>query len=171
MKEQTKIFSRSLASLHQPIIYGGYALLYARTDNQFHHREEQLMSRFLRLIPCWACIVLLAGCGLLPASATPAIDQRAQQLCNAAIKSGKSQDCLATPFNIDSAALKLTDGTKQPGTVAAWCAQYDYSQLDKSNLWSVAHDDVLITQSQDLSYTFTPITNLSPEGCAGYKLP
>src|SRR5438093_7640517 len=129
------------------------------------------MSRFLRLLPCWACIVLLAGCGLLPASVTPAIDQRAQTLCDAAIKGGKIQDCLATPFNVDSAALKLTDATKRPGAVAAWCAQYDYSQLDKTNLWSVVHDDVLITQSQDQSYTFTPLANLPPQGCVGYKLP
>jgi hypothetical protein len=129
------------------------------------------MSRFLRLILCWACIGLLAGCGLLPASVTPAIDQRAQQLCDAKVKDGKIQDCLATPFNIDSASLKLTDATKQRGAVMAWCAQYDYSQLDKDNLWSAAHDDVLIIQSQDLSYTFTPLANLPPEGCGGYKLP
>ncbi len=129
------------------------------------------MPRFLRLIPGWICVVLLAGCGLMPASITPAIDQRAQALCDAAIKSGKLQDCLATPFNIDSAALKLTDATKQPGAVAVWCAQYDYSQFDKTNLWVAAHDDVLITQSQDLSYTFTPLTNLPAGGCSNYKLP
>ena len=129
------------------------------------------MSRFLRLTLCWACLVMLAGCGFMPASVTPAIEQRAQQLCDAELKSGKFQDCLATPFNIDSAALTLSDTSKQPGAVAEWCAQYDYSQLDKTNLWSAAHDDVLISQSQDLSYTFTPITNLPPGGCASYKLP
>ena len=129
------------------------------------------MSRFFRLIPCWVCVVLLAGCGLLPASVTPAINQRAQALCDTAIKGGKLQDCLATPFNVDSTALKLTDATKQHGAVVAWCAQYDYSQFDKTNLWSAAHDDVLITQAQDLSYTFTPLANLPPEGCGGYKLP
>jgi hypothetical protein len=164
------IFSRSLASLHPPIIYRNYALP-TRTDNQFGHWEEQLMARFFRLIPCWFCIALLASCGLLPASVTPAITQRAQSLCDAAVKSGKIQDCLATPFNVDSAPLKISDATKQPGAVAAWCAQYDYSQLDKTNLWTIAHDDVLITQSQDLSYTFTPIKSLPPEGCAGYKAP
>jgi len=130
------------------------------------------MARFFRLIPCWACIILLAGCGLLPASVTPAITQRAQALCDAALKGGKIQDCLATPFNIDTASLKLTDTTKQPGAVAAWCAQYDYSQLDKANnLWKSAHDDVLITQSQDLTYTFTPIASLPAAGCAGYQAP
>lgn len=126
------------------------------------------MPRFLRLILIGAAIVLLAGCGLTTDSLTPAIDQRAQQLCNAKLKAGEIQSCLATPFNIDSAAL--ADATKRPGTIAAWCAQYDYSQLDKTNLWSAAHDDVLITEAQDQSYTFTPIASLPPQGCAGYKM-
>lgn len=129
------------------------------------------MPRLLGLISCCAWLVLLASCGLLPADATAAIDQRAQQLCDSAIKAGTLLNCQPTPFNIDSAQLKLTDSAKQRGAVTAWCAQYDYSQYDKTNLWSDAHDEVLITQTQDLSYSFTPITNMPSSGCRGYQLP
>src|SRR5262249_30066116 len=124
------------------------------------------MPRLLRLISCCAWFVLLASCGLLRADVTPAIDQRVQQLCDSAIKGGKLQNCQPTPFNIDSAQLKLTDSAKQRGVVMAWCAQYDYSQYDNTKLWSKAHDEVLITQAQDLSYSFTPITETLSAGCS-----
>ena len=129
------------------------------------------MPRHLGLISCCIWLVLLASCGLLTADATPAIDQRAQQLCDAAIKAGKLQNCQAIPFNVDSAAIKLTDAAKQHGAIQAWCAQYDYAQFDKTNLWSTAHDEVLITQSQDLSYSFAPITTMPAAGCGGYQMP
>jgi hypothetical protein len=127
-----------------------------------------------RLIPlalsCGLALLLVACSAPLGADAMPGISMRAQQLCAAAIKDGRLQNCIAIPFNVSSAQLSLTDAAKQKGVVTAWCAQYDYSQLDKTNLWSETQDTVFIAQAQDGSYTFTPITNLPPEGCGGYKL-
>ena len=129
------------------------------------------MPRLLRFGLCCVWLALLASCGMLPGDVTPAIDQRAQQLCDAALKGGTLQQCQAIPFNVDSAALTLTGAAKQHGAVQAWCAQYDYAKFDKTDLWSEAHDEVLITQAQDLSYSFAPIAQLPAAGCSDYQMP
>jgi len=121
-------------------------------------------------LSCTVALILVAYFAPLGAPVPPGITVRAQQLCAAALKDGKLQDCMAIPFNVTSVQLSLPDAAKQKGVVTAWCARYDYSQLDKMNLWSETQDTVLITQTLDRTYTFTPITNLPPEGCSGYTL-
>jgi len=115
--------------------------------------------------------MLLFACSPFAADVTSALAQREQQLCASAIKSGKAKDCVAAPYNVNSNQLKLNDAAKSKGVTAAWCAQYDYAQSDTTNFWTAQHDAVLVTQAQDLSYAFTPIANLPPDGCASYQMP
>lgn len=130
------------------------------------------MSRIFRYLSIGLLGFLLVSCKLLQTDITPGLNQRVQEICDTALKDGKLQNCEPLPYNIQSSRLTLSPAAQQKGIVAAWCAQYDYSQMDKATqLWATAHDTVLLTQAQDQSFSSTPIDNLPATGCSGYTMP
>src|SRR5262245_20693486 len=106
--DSSKLFRRHLAWIHLMIILGDYAALCPRRLS-VTLCEEPPMPNLPHLVFICAVGALLASCAQLSADVTPAVAQRAQELCTAALKASKIQDCLATPFNVQSAQLPLTD--------------------------------------------------------------